>query len=102
MTESPDLASEMAALRAELSALRDAFATWRKEVYEPGLTMRQASHNSEIESDARRWEQNEEAHRQILARLDLLNGFRNRIMGIGQLLLFAAPLVVAIWALFVR
>jgi len=105
--------AELIGLRNDINCLRDEFKAWREQVYEPGEVTRETArelaasglkeqHNQEIQTEAGRWTANDLAHRQIITRLDSLNGFRAKIMGISQVLLFASPIAVAAWAILTR
>ena len=115
---------------AILAAIRDElhtdtppawFARWQAEVYGPGITAQKDTrvtaagvlseqHAEEGAAAADRWKKNEEAHadiigqlqEKVLPRLDALNGWRNKVMGVSTFVVFCGPLAVALWALLTR
>ena len=78
--EKADLATTLDGLRRDINALRETFNTWREQVYATGIDKTEREHSTEAETDMGRWAANEQAHQEIIERLDTLNGFRNKIM----------------------
>jgi len=102
--------STLTVLAEEIRDLRREFRDWREQVYLPGHERVEASVvgdklNRKSDADAlavglrNKWQENAEAHKAILVRLDSLNGWRNKVMGVLAVIGFAAPLSVAIWAI---
>ncbi len=58
--------------------------TWKQDVFDPFCA------------------RNDLAHDTIIARLDRLNGWRNKMLGGMALLGAAAPLAIAVWAIIAK
>jgi hypothetical protein len=105
--------SSLAVLTEEIRNLGREFRDWREQVYLPGHARLEDSDETNrlgrqqdattlagIETD--KWGENARAHEKIIERLDSLNGFKNKIMGICAVMVFSAPTAVAVWALVTR
>lgn len=100
-------------LSEKIDDLRREWREWREEVYRPAAARarddvsedragRLRTADDLALSDAAKWEANEKAHKEIIDRLDSLNGWKNKVMGIMSVIGFSAPIGVAIWALVTR
>lgn len=105
--------SSLAVLTVAVENLGREFRDWREQVYLPGLARLEDSEEvsrlgrqhdatalAGVETD--KWRENAEAHKAIISRLDNLNGFKNRVMGICAVAVFSAPLAATIWILVLR
>jgi len=108
-----DLEAILEAIKAQPDTPPPWFDRWQAEVYGRDEVGKQTARSTAAEvlrdqhaeegvADTERWKKNEEAHFAILNRLDALNGWRNKVMGVSTFVVFCGPLAVAIWALLTR
>jgi len=100
-------------VKVQHDAIPPWFERWQREVYGRDEAGKQTArsiaaevlrgqHTEEGVADTERWRANEQAHKNILDRLDSLNGWRNKVYGVLAFVGVAAPLGIAAWAIVTR
>ena len=98
---------------AKLDNLAQRFDLWCHQVYEQGIKTQEVIRSTvaaSLAADLARetkavddqWIANEKDHATIIIRLDSLNGWRNKILGVMALMGVAAPLALGAWAIVTR